>query len=266
MAKRRKYVFSFTEGDGKNKMLLGGKGANLCEMTQIGINVPPGFVISTEACLDYLTGGALPQGLRGEVRSHIRNVEDSAGRQFGSPENPLLVSVRSGSAMSMPGMMDTILNLGLNGRTVPGLAGQTGNERFAYDAYRRFLQLFGKISLGAPDELFDEKMNEIRKRSGTGQDPDLSPEHLKELCGEFLEIIRAHTGKPFPQDPWEQLEIAIQAVFRSWNGRRAVDYRRQFRITPEMANGTAVNIQAMVFGNMGPDSATGVAFTRNPAT
>ncbi|MFA7464249.1 MAG: pyruvate, phosphate dikinase, partial [Syntrophales bacterium] len=266
MAKRRKYVFSFTEGDGKNKMLLGGKGANLCEMTQIGINVPPGFVISTEACLDYLTGGALPQGLRGEVRSHIRNVEDSAGRQFGSPENPLLVSVRSGSAMSMPGMMDTILNLGLNGRTVPGLAGQTGNESFAYDAYRRFLQLFGKISLGAPDELFDEKMNEIRKRSGTGQDPDLSPEHLKELCGEFLEIIRAHTGKPFPQDPWEQLEIAIQAVFRSWNGRRAVDYRRQFRITPEMANGTAVNIQAMVFGNMGPDSATGVAFTRNPAT
>ncbi|MDD2673196.1 MAG: pyruvate, phosphate dikinase, partial [Syntrophales bacterium] len=266
MAKRRKYVFSFTEGDGKDKMLLGGKGANLCEMTQIGINVPPGFVISTEACLDYLTGGALPQGLRGEVRSHIRNVEDSAGRQFGSPENPLLVSVRSGSAMSMPGMMDTILNLGLNGRTVPGLAGQTGNERFAYDAYRRFLQLFGKISLGAPDELFDEKMNEIRKRSGTGQDPDLSPEHLKELCGEFLEIIRAHTGKPFPQDPWEQLEIAIQAVFRSWNGRRAVDYRRQFRITPEMANGTAVNIQAMVFGNMGPDSATGVAFTRNPAT
>ena len=266
MAQRRKYVFSFSEGDGKNKMLLGGKGANLCEMTQIGLNVPPGFVISTEACLDYLSKGALPEGLMDEVRLQVQNVEKAVGKEFGSAENPLLVSVRSGSAMSMPGMMDTVLNLGLNDRTVSGLVGQTRNERFAYDAYRRFLQLFGKIALGVPDELFDEKMNEIKTHYRAVQDVDLTAEHLKELGEAYLKIVRAQTGEPFPQDPFEQLEIAIQAVFRSWNGRRAVDYRRQFKITPAMANGTAVNVQTMVFGNMGNDSATGVGFTRNPGT
>ena len=266
MTQTKQYVYAFTEGDGKNKMLLGGKGANLCEMTQIGLNVPPGFVISTEACLDYLIVGELPQGLLEEVHSQIAKLERATHKEFGSEQNPLLVSVRSGSAMSMPGMMDTILNLGLNEQTVRGLVQQTGNERFAYDAFRRFIQLFGKIALSVPDELFDERMNEIKSRNGIVQDLDLTADHLKTLSEDFLSIVRRETGKPFPQDPYAQLETAIQAVFRSWNGRRAVDYRRQFKITPAMANGTAVNVQAMVFGNMGNDSATGVGFTRSPAT
>ncbi len=266
MARTKRYVYAFAEGDGKNKMLLGGKGANLCEMTQIGLNVPPGFVISTEACLDYLKKGELPDGLLDEVRNQVGRIEKAVHKGFGSKENPLLVSVRSGSAMSMPGMMDTILNLGLNEQTVRGLIQQTGNERFAYDAFRRFIQLFGKIAMGVPDELFDERMNEVKAQNKAAQDLDLNADHLKTLCGEFLAIVQQNTGSPFPQSPYEQLEIAIQAVFRSWNGRRAVDYRRQFKITPAMANGTAVNVQVMVFGNMGSDSATGVGFTRNPAT
>ena len=262
----RKYVYAFAEGDGKNKMLLGGKGANLCEMTQIGLNVPPGFVITTEACLAFLEKGNLPDGLWAETQTHMKALEKATGKGFGSADNPLLVSVRSGSAMSMPGMMDTILNLGLNDESLKGLIKQTRNERFAYDAYRRFIQLFGKIALGIGDEHFDAKMAEIKANHGARQDIDLKADHLKELAKEFLAIVQAHSGRPFPQDPMEQLEIAIKAVFRSWNGKRAIDYRRQFRITPQQANGTAVNIVTMVFGNMGNDSGTGVGFTRNPGT
>ncbi|MBZ0097253.1 MAG: pyruvate, phosphate dikinase, partial [Sulfuricella sp.] len=262
----KKYIYAFEEGDGKNKMLLGGKGANLCEMTQIGLNVPPGFTITTEACLAYLEKNQLPDGLMEEIKNHMQALEEKTSKGFGSGENPLLVSVRSGSAMSMPGMMDTILNLGLNEASLQGLIKQTGNERFAYDAYRRFIQLFGKIALGIGDEHFDERMAAIKRKYGAPLDVDLTAEHLKELAGEFLAIVERHSGKPFPQDPYEQLEISVGAVFRSWSGKRAVDYRKQFRITKEQANGTAVNVCTMVFGNMGNDSGTGVGFTRNPGT
>ena len=263
---QRKFVFAFEEGDGKNKMLLGGKGANLCEMTQIGLNVPPGFTVSTEACLAYLEKNQFPDGLWETIKTYMADLEKKTGKGFGSSDNPLLVSVRSGSSMSMPGMMDTVLNLGLNDNSLKGLIKQTKNERFAYDAYRRFIQLFGKIALGIADEHFDEKMAEIKTKYKAKQDVDLKAEHLKELTTEFLAIYQRHTGKPFPQDPFEQLDIAIKAVFRSWNGKRAIDYRKQFKITPAMANGTAVNVCTMVFGNMGNDSGTGVGFTRNPGT
>ncbi len=262
----RKYIYAFEDGDGKNKMLLGGKGANLCEMTQIGLNVPPGFVITTEACLAYLEKSQLPAGLMDDIRGHIKLLEKKTDKGFGGGENPLLISVRSGSAMSMPGMMDTILNLGLNETSLRSLIRQTANERFAYDAYRRFIQLFGKIALGVADEHFDERMGAVKRKYGARLDLDLDAAHLEELAGEFLEVVKRHTGKPFPQDPYEQLEIAVGAVFRSWTGKRAVDYRKQFKITPDMANGTAVNICTMVFGNMGDDSGTGVGFTRNPGT
>jgi pyruvate,orthophosphate dikinase len=264
---QKKFVYAFAEGDGKNKKLLGGKGANLCEMTQIGLNVPPGFTITTEACLDYLDAGhKLPVGLMDEVRRHMAQLEQATGKGFGDLNNPLLVSVRSGSAMSMPGMMDTILNLGLNSQTLQGLIWQTDDERFAYDAYRRFVQLFGKVALGMPDALFDEPFEAVKQREGAMEDIALTADNLREVTDLFLDAVHGHTGKPFPEDPYEQLEIAIQAVFNSWMGKRAVDYRREFKITPEMANGTAVNVCTMVFGNRGFDSATGVGFTRNPAT
>ena len=263
-----KYVFSFSVGDGKNKKLLGGKGANLCEMTQIGLNVPPGFVISTEACLAFLESenGDLPEGLMDDVRDHVKELEKATGKKFGDPDNPLLVSVRSGSALSMPGMMDTILNLGLNANTLPGLIQQTDNERFALDAYRRFIQLFGKIAMGVSDEHFDQALSAIKVRSGAISDVDLTVDDLKEVVDLFHHVVEEQAFKPFPEDVWDQLTIAIKAVFGSWSGKRAVDYRRQFNITPDMANGTAVNIVAMVFGNMGNDSGTGVGFTRDPAT
>ncbi|MDQ1238135.1 MAG: pyruvate, orthophosphate dikinase [Thermodesulfobacteriota bacterium] len=263
-----KYVFSFHEGDGKNKKLLGGKGAGLCEMTQIGIHVPPGFVISTEACLACLDSGTgeLPDGLMDEVREHIQAVEKATGRVFGDPDNPLLVSVRSGSALSMPGMMDTILNLGLNSSTLQGLANQTGNERFAYDAKRRFIQLFGKVAMGIPDEEFDRALQAVKVRSGAYSDVDMTVDDLREVCELFRHVVAELRFQPFPEDVWEQLTIAIKAVFNSWMGKRAVDYRREFNITPDKANGTACNIVAMVFGNMGNDSGTGVGFTRDPAT
>ena len=260
------FVYSFGQGDGKNKMLLGGKGANLCEMTQIGIEVPPGFVISTAACLAYQTQGCLPAGLMEQARLQLGEVEQKTGKRFGSPVDPLLVSVRSGSAMSMPGMMDTILNLGLNQKTLGVLIAARRNPRFAHDAWCRFVQLFAKVALGVPDEAFDAAMSSLKQRVGAAQDVDLASDDLKALADDYLAIVHAATGKPFPSDPWEQLEIAIGAVFRSWMGKREVDYRRQFRITPQMANGTAVNVVAMVFGNMGEDSATGVGFTRNPGT
>ncbi|MFN6088406.1 MAG: pyruvate, phosphate dikinase [Cyclobacteriaceae bacterium] len=264
----KKFVYSFKEGDGKNKHLLGGKGANLCEMTQIGLNVPPGFVISTEACLTYLATNdkSLPNGLMDDVREQIKAIEKSTGKKFGDATNPLLVSVRSGSAMSMPGMMDTILNLGLNSRTLKGLIAQTGNERFGYDAYRRFIQLFGKVALGVPDEKFDTHFEEVKKKAGVKVDVGLNTNNLIEISDRFLKVVSDHIGKPFPDDVFEQLEIAIKAVFNSWMGKRAIDYRREFKITPAMANGTAVNVVTMVFGNMGNDCATGVGFTRDPGT
>ena len=266
MKSSNRYVYSFEEGDGKNRLLLGGKGANLCEMTQIGLNVPPGFTITTDACNAYLEKNQLPASLMDEIRSYMTALEKKTGKGFGDATKPLLISVRSGSAMSMPGMMDTILNLGLNDVSLKGLIAQTGNERFAYDAYRRFIQLFGKIALNIGDEHFDDRMDAIKRKHSAHQDVDLSADNLKELAGEFLAIIEQHTGKPFPQDPYEQLEISVGAVFRSWMGKRAVDYRKQFRITKDQANGTAVNICTMVFGNMGNDSGTGVGFTRNPGT
>ena len=268
----KQWVYAFSEGDGKNKHLLGGKGANLCEMTQIGLRVPPGFVITTEACLAYLDdpGRQLPAGVIDEVHGHMAQVEAASGKRFGGGDNPLLVSVRSGSAMSMPGMMDTILNLGLNPETLKGLIAQTGNERFGFDAYRRFIQLFGKVALGVPDELFDTEFELVKDKAGVKHDVALSAQNLAEIAERFLEVVHKHTGKPFPADPYAQLEIAIKAVFNSWSGKRAVDYRREFKITPAQANGTAVNVVAMVFGNMGDEgenySATGVGFTRDPGT
>ena len=263
---KKQHVYSFADGDGHNKKLLGGKGANLCEMTQIGLNVPPGFVITTEACLDYLEGDSLPDGLLDQVREQITRLEQETGKSFGAGQDPLLVSVRSGSALSMPGMMDTILNLGLNDETLEGLIKQTGDERFAYDAYRRFIQLFGKVALGIDDEHFDEHFNAVKVREGVKADIGLSAEHLKEISERFLEVVLRETGSAFPQDVMQQLQLAIESVFRSWMGKRAVDYRREFHITPDMANGTAVNVCTMVFGNMGDDCATGVGFTRNPGT
>src|SRR5690606_38900497 len=263
-----KYVYSFAEGDGNNKKLLGGKGANLCEMTQIGLNVPPGFVITTEACLEYLASPDrnLPGGLMDEVREHIRRVEEASGKRFGDAENPLLVSVRSGSAMSMPGMMDTILNLGLNRETLKGLIKRSGNERFGYDAYRRFIQLFGKVALGVPDEAFDQHFEEVKQKAGVKADIGLTAEDLKEVSDRFLNVVQETLGRPFPEDVYEQLEIAIKAVFNSWMGKRAVDYSREFKITPDMANGTRVHGVTMVCGNIVNDSATGVGFTRDPGT
>ncbi len=263
-----RWMYPFEEGDGHDKMLLGGKGANLCEMTQIGINVPPGFVVTTEACRAYLEDSErrLPDGLMDEARARMAALEERTGKRFGGSENPLLVSVRSGSAMSMPGMMDTILNLGLNADTLAGLIRHTRNPRFGYDAYRRFIQLFGKVALGVPDELFDAEFDKVKAQEDARADLDLAPEALARISKRFLEVVTSHTGRAFPSDPYDQLELAIRAVFNSWMGRRAVDYRREFGITPEMANGTAVNICTMVFGNMGSDSATGVGFTRNPGT
>ena len=262
----QKFVYAFEEGDGKNKMLLGGKGANLCEMTQIGLKVPPGFTITTDACLGYLDHDELPKGAWDEILQYMKDLEKKTGKQFGGSENPLLVSVRSGSSMSMPGMMDTILNLGLNKTSLAALIKLTNNPRFGYDAYRRFIQLFAKIALNLDDKPFDEAMHAIKKKVGVTQDVDLSAEDLAELAEQFLRIVADHTGKPFPEDPYKQLEVAIGAVFRSWNGKRAIDYRKQFKITKAMANGTACNICTMVFGNMGNDSGTGVGFTRNPGT
>ncbi|EIC21093.1 pyruvate, phosphate dikinase [Thiorhodovibrio frisius] len=268
MSTQQKWVFAFEDGDGKNKKLLGGKGANLCEMTQIGLNVPPGFVISTDACLTYLDDvkHALPAGVMDQVRAEMTALEQKTGKGFGNPEKPLLVSVRSGSAMSMPGMMDTILNLGLNQDTLQGEIRATGDARFGYDAYRRFIQLFGKVALGVSDEKFDQEFNQVKQAAHAKHDVDLTAADLKDISERFLKVVEEATGHPFPSDPYQQLEIAIKAVFNSWSGKRAVDYRTQFKITPDMANGTAVNVVTMVFGNRGDDSATGVGFTRNPGT
>ncbi len=260
------HCYSFLDGDGKNKALLGGKGANLCEMTQIGLNVPPGFVISTQTCITYLQDNTLSDSLISEIQQQIRKIEQQTGKTFGGTSNPLLVSVRSGSAISMPGMMDTILNLGLNQQTLTALIEQTDDARFAYDAYRRFIQLFGKVALNIDDEKFDTHFDTVKQNSGIKADSALTAEHLEEISNLFLAVVQEETGQPFPENVHDQLELSIKAVFQSWSGKRAIDYRREFNITPEMANGTAVNIVTMVFGNMGDDCATGVGFTRNPGT
>ena len=260
-------IYDFEQGDGKNKKLLGGKGAGLCEMTRIGLPVPPGFVIPTEACLDYYREGErLPRDLMGEVKQRVTTIEEKVGRGFGDSKNPLLVSVRSGAALSMPGMMDTILNLGLNDETVAGLAEQTKDERFAYDCYRRFIQLFSKIAMQVDGEIFDKKFEEYKEKYKAKYDTELSPEALRDITRAFKQLCKEEAGRDFPDEPYQQLEMAIEAVFRSWMGRRAVDYRKFNKITLDMANGTAVNVQTMVFGNRGADSGTGVAFTRDPGT
>ena len=260
-----KSVYFFNEGDGSNKKLFGGKGAGLAEMTKLGLPVPPGFTITTEVCNWYYNNGKkLPRKLMNEVKKNIVKIEKKTGKGLGSIQNPLLVSVRSGAAISMPGMMDTILNLGLNDKTVIGLAKKSNNPRFAWDSYRRFLQLFGKVVFGINDEKFNEVLERTKHTQGVQIDSDLDEDSLKNIVSEYKAICENHLGKPFPEDPYKQLELAIEAVFRSWMGERAIVYREKYKITKDIANGTAVNVVTMVFGNMGNDSATGVVFTRNP--
>ncbi len=264
---QKKYVYLFQEGNGKDKKLLGGKGAGLCEMTQINLPVPPGFVITTETCLEYFENGfQFPQGLKDQVRAAISEIEKAMNLGFGDTEKPLLVSVRSGAAISMPGMMDTILDLGVNDSTVSGLIKRSGDPRFGWDAYRRFISLFGSIVLNISDEKFHWAMKQFKEDRKKIEDTDLTTEDLKDLVNVYKQIIIDITGNPIPQDAYEQLFMAIEAVFASWNGKRAVDYRKEFKISTKTANGTACNVQAMVFGNMGANSATGVAFTRDPGT
>ena len=267
--KTNKYVYVFAngnaDGNGSMKDLLGGKGAGLAEMTNAGLPVPPGFTITTEACNAYYANkGTFPAGMWNQVLAAIKTTEKATGKEFGSSTNPLLVSVRSGAKFSMPGMMDTVLNLGLNEETMQGLSELTNNERFSLDAYRRFIQMFGKIVLGIDSELFEEVLSKVKKSARVTGDSDLKSEHLSVVCREFKKIVKTETGSEFPGDPYKQLEEAIKAVFRSWNGDRAQAYRRREKIPDDL--GTGVNIVTMVFGNMGADSGTGVAFTRNPAT
>ncbi len=258
-------VMLFEEAVGNDKFLLGGKGFGLVEMTSIGLPVPPGFVITTEACKEYYaSAGKAPSGLFDEVKSKVTTIENRLGRKFGAESDPLLFSVRSGAPFSMPGMMDTVLNLGLNDRTVDRLAVTSGNPRFVYDSYRRFIQMFGKIAMSAKGERFERLLEERKKAKGAKTDIDLGPEELIEIVSGFKAILKEETGADYPQDPFSQLEMAIEAVFRSWNNPRAREYRKYYRISEEL--GTAVNIQTMVFGNMGPDSGSGVGFTRNPST
>ncbi|MFM8944541.1 MAG: pyruvate, phosphate dikinase [Actinomycetota bacterium] len=260
-----KYVYDFSEGNKEMKALLGGKGANLAEMTTMGLPVPHGFTISTEACLSYLAAGGFPEGLMDEVSDHVARLETSMGKRLGDAKDPLLVSVRSGAKFSMPGMMDTVLNLGLNEDSLRGLAEASGDLRFARDAYRRFIQMFGRIVMGVPGDAYEHALDEAKARKGPGaQDTDLDADDLLAVIETFLGIYGSHTGSAFPTDPREQLRLAIEAVFRSWNGRRAIDYRRQNKIPDDL--GTAVNVQSMVFGNVGEGSGTGVAFTRDPST
>ncbi|MGH2730412.1 MAG: pyruvate, phosphate dikinase [Actinomycetota bacterium] len=259
-----KWVYDFSEGDASQKNLLGGKGANLAEMTNLGLPVPPGFTITTEACNAYREQGGFPNGLLDEVAEHRKRLEETMGRQIGDPKDPLLVSVRSGAPFSMPGMMDTVLNVGLNDDSVEGLIAQTSSERFAWDSYRRLVQMFGKTVMGVDGDLFEEALEEAKHNKKVDSDVDLDAADLKALVKMFKKIVKKHAGRDFPQDPTEQLHLAIEAVFRSWDNKRAQDYRRRNKISDSL--GTAVNIQAMVFGNKGDDSGTGVAFTRDPAT
>jgi pyruvate,orthophosphate dikinase len=260
-----KYVYNFTEGKKEMKELLGGKGANLAEMTSIGLPVPPGFTITTEACAKYYDDGQkISDDILKQTWEQLVILEGKMGKKLGDFSDPLLVSVRSGAASSMPGMMDTILNLGLNDKSVLGIAKKTNNERFAYDSYRRFIQMFGEVVMGADYDAFEHVLEEAKNKKGVKLDTDLNTEDLKNIVSEFKKIVKESTGKMFPEEPREQLKMAIEAVFRSWNNKRAIVYRRMNNIFG--LKGTAVNIQSMVFGNMGDDCGTGVCFTRNPST
>ncbi|MBO2459642.1 pyruvate, phosphate dikinase [Actinomadura violacea] len=259
-----KFVYDFTEGNKDLKDLLGGKGANLAEMTNLGLPVPPGFTITAEACRHYLEHGTLPEGLAEEVNAHLAALEGAMGKKLGEPGDPLLVSVRSGAKFSMPGMMETVLNVGLNDESVHGLAAQAGDERFAWDSYRRLIQMFGKTVLDVDGDLFEDAVEDVKRARGTDDDADLTADDFKDLVDRFKAIVREQAGREFPTDPREQMDLATEAVFESWNADRAILYRRQERIPVDL--GTAVNICSMVFGNMGMDSGTGVAFTRDPAS
>jgi pyruvate, orthophosphate dikinase len=260
-----KWVYDFSEGDASQKFLLGGKGANLAEMTNLGLPVPPGFTITTEACNAFREAGSqFPNGLLDEVAEHRKRLEENMGRGIGDPGDPLLVSVRSGAPFSMPGMMDTVLNVGLNDESLKGLTRQTGSERFAWDSYRRLIQMFGKTVMGVDGDLFEEALEDAKDKKGVENDVDLDVDDLKALVKTFKKMVKKQTGRDFPQDPNDQLVMAIEAVFGSWDNKRARDYRRRNRIDDSL--GTAVNVQAMVFGNRGDNSGTGVAFTRDPAT
>src|ERR671917_1540685 len=258
------YGFSDNLGSADVLALCGGKGSGLIRMHGLGLPVPEGFVITTEACVFYIKTGEMPEGLMDEVKENLQRVEEATGRGFGDPENPLLVSVRSGAPVSMPGMMDTVLNLGLNDATVRGLAESTRDERFARDSHRRFIQVFGEIVLKTPGHLFEDTIEDMKGERGVEADTELTAEDLEELVGRFKEIVSQEAGVGVPEDPYGQLELAIGAVFDSWLGERAVAYRRECGIPDSL--GTAVTVQRMVIGNMGETSATGVAFTRNPAT
>lgn len=261
----KKWVYSFTEGDASLRNLMGGKGANLAEMTKIGLPVPPGFAVTTQSCLNYYEHNQqISAEMEQQILEHLARLEEQTGKKLGGKENPLLVSIRSGAAVSMPGMMDTILNLGLNDDTVQGLAKATGNVRFALDSYRRFIQMFSDVACATPKHRFDRALDDLKKKYGVKSDAELSIDQLKELIEQYKNIHLRQTGEVFPQDPLKQLFQSIRAVFDSWNNRRAITYRQIHGIPDDM--GTAVNIQSMVFGNMGDDSGTGVAFSRNPST
>jgi pyruvate,orthophosphate dikinase len=259
-----KLVYAFAEGDKDQKDLLGGKGANLAEMTRLGLPVPPGFIISTDACREYLAHGQVPERLAAEIDQHLAALEATMGKKLGQSDDPLLVAVRSGAKFSMPGMMETVLNVGLNDESVLGLAATSGSDRFAWDSYRRLLQMFGATVLGVDSEVFHEALDALKSERGVQADTDLTAEDLRELASTFQRLVQEHVGRPFPQDPREQLDLAVKAVFDSWNTDRARLYRRQERIPDDL--GTAVTVIAMVFGNRGEHSGTGVAFTRDPST
>ena len=264
-----KYIYFFgggkAEGRGDMKDLLGGKGAGLAEMTNAGLPVPPGFTINTEACKVYYTSKEkLPAEIQPEISDALKRLEELNQQKLGSSERPLLVSVRSGAKFSMPGMMDTILNLGLNEKTVQALTSRTNNERFAWDSYRRFIQMFGNVVLQVPKEAFDEIFDHAKEKAGARLDTELSAESLREIATQYRALVKERTQKAFPDEPQEQLQMAITAVFRSWHNPRAITYRRMNKISENL--GTAVNVQAMVFGNTGETSGTGVGFTRNPST
>ncbi|MBV9578544.1 MAG: pyruvate, phosphate dikinase, partial [Chloroflexi bacterium] len=259
------WVFMAEDAPATNRDLLGGKGAGLAAMTQAGLPVPPAFTITTAACNAFQdANGQFPAGMWDQTLAALRKLEASSGKKLGDAADPLLVSVRSGARESMPGMMDTVLNLGLNDETVQGLARQTSNERFAWDAYRRFVSMFGRIVLGVPGEKIDHVFDQAKVAAGAKQDTDLNADQLRQVTQQLKELVQTETGRPFPTDVLEQLELAIKAVFNSWMGKRAVDYRNQFKIPHDL--GTAVSVVTMVFGNMGDDSGTGVAFTRDPST
>ena len=273
----KKFVYLFSEGNANMRELLGGKGANLAEMTNIGLPVPQGFTITTEACTQYYEDGQkINDEIQAQIMEYIVKMEEITGKKFGDLDNPLLVSVRSGARASMPGMMDTILNLGLNDRVVEAFAKKTKNPRFAYDSYRRFIQMFSNVVMGLDGDLFENAITSMKNVRGAASDTDLSADDLKELVAEFKQIFSENVSAEeypslvvdgsvqFPQDPMVQLQLAIEAVFGSWNNPRAVLYRKQNKIADDL--GTAVNVQSMVFGNSGDNSGTGVAFTRNPAT